>query len=260
MTSNPKNTNGLLVDPVSNCNDFDRTDEELEAWFVFCVMVAGHQAEQTAQKLQTFFEPLISANELIDHLGLRPFTPFEWLRLVRSQGRMDTELRRARTGCYAKLTKVFSEVLDMGLNGLTLRLVGIPELISIPGIGLKTASFFIMSTRENVRMAALDTHVLKLLRLPLAASYLTSEGLSTANVPRSTPTNPKLYEKLERVMLTISDDTGLNPVQFDFVVWKLFREKKPHEIPADDLDAFVDLALRNTRERPEVPSGTPVAP
>lgn len=226
MKSNPKNVNGMLVDPVSNCNDFARTDAELEAWLMFCIMVAGHDAEQTTKKLQSFLSNMVEFNESRATRDLPLYTPFTYLRFLRNHDVLDMQMRHNRIGCYINYGKAFRFIVEQDLTGAKLRELSLLDLMKIPSVGLKTASFFIMSTRENVRMAALDTHVLKFMRksaeLGLTARFLLDEDLTVANIPKATPSSPELYAKLERVFLRMADAAGMTPVDFDFQIWKSY--------------------------------------
>jgi thermostable 8-oxoguanine DNA glycosylase len=229
MKANEKNANGLLVDPVSNCNDFERTDAEVEVWLIFCVMVAGHEATTTARKIHNLFLGMTDINVGRAPLHIPLMMPIGYLRFARSVGLLEPLMRSARTGCYTNYRKTFDYLIDNEIDGAKLRRMSLQDLIKIPSVGLKTASFFIMSTRRDVRMAALDTHLLKYLRERAAiggfvADWLREEGVDPARIPKATPANAELYAKLERVILKIADMYCMTPQDFDFAVWSLYAK------------------------------------
>ena len=69
-----------------------------------------------------------------------------------------------------------------------------------------------MSSRHNVQHAALDTHLLK---------YLRAEGVE--NVPKSTPSSNKQYDRLEKEFLSRVPQ-GMTPAEFDLEIWKKYSD------------------------------------
>ncbi len=139
----------FLVDP-SDVIKFDRTDDELELFWLFCGVVAGKTASTQAKLLDAFLESLPSVAT----------SPFTRIRDAAYAGELLEHLRLSRLGQYNRLYAfMWSSSRDLNLRTCT-----VEDLEAIHGCGPKTARFFIMDTRPNQRLAAIDTHVLKHLR------------------------------------------------------------------------------------------------
>jgi thermostable 8-oxoguanine DNA glycosylase len=196
------------IDPQGKPIQFDRTEDGMEAWFIFCIMVAGKGASQTRKQVEKLLTPAIE----------KKLSPFNYFLLCRHQdGNLETTLKRFKTGQYTKLAKAFMRVARHWSVRMLLT-CSIEDLESIHGVGMKTARFFMLSTRYNARCAALDTHLLKRLREPDAAHFLLKEGLTGESVPKATPPR-KLYLKLERVVLAMADHFSQTPAEFDYESW-----------------------------------------
>lgn len=193
------------VDPAGNPVKYDRSDAGLQAWMLFCVMVAGKGAAQTKAALTRF-------------LSNAKTTPFEYIQDLENQepyGLLQAVVD-SRAGQYNRLTKSFSVLACHDTNWL--RTCTVAELESVPGIGMKTSRFFALSTRANAAHAALDTHLLKELRTADAKPFLQAYNLHETVIPMATP--PKgLYLKLEQVVLDMAAAKGMTPAAFDYDVW-----------------------------------------
>lgn len=184
------------VDP-KNVTNFNRSEPELELFFMFCAVVAGKNAHTQALALERFILSLPEAE-----------SPFDRIALIGrySQGFLD-KLKESRLGQYAKLAKCFQEAysfLRYGLSNCSLE-----ELESIHGIGPKTARFFLIHTRPNQKLAALDTHILH---------YLRDQGYEA---PTGTP-GPKLYKDLEQTFIYLAEKSGQTLADFDLTIWKKY--------------------------------------
>jgi thermostable 8-oxoguanine DNA glycosylase len=200
------------IDPVGNPVKFDRTDAGLEGWMLFCVTVAGKGAKQTAGALRRFLDGnLLSVG----------CSPFEIVKYRYRAGTLRLCLEAARTGKYGVFMDAYYTLASQW-SAEKLRTCSVSQLEEIPGVGPKTARFFLLSTRENAQVAALDTHLLKHLKTEAAARYLQYQGLTTADVPSATPGSKKLYAKLEAVVLAMAADAGMTPAAYDYMVWKSY--------------------------------------
>ena len=163
-----------MIDPNQVTNPA-RTAAELEEFLLFCVVVAGKNADQQAAKLERF-------------LGGRP--PFDFIRRSDRAGRLDAELRAVRLGKYGLLGRSFRRLAHSGAD-----LAAVPweDLTRFPGIGIKTAKFFILHSRPAQMHGVLDTHVLAWMREHW------SPGLARLPVPRHSPQDPRAYRFLETV-------------------------------------------------------------
>lgn len=185
-----------MVDPF-NVTKYDRTDRELEEFFFFCVFVAGKNAVQTAQKTHSFYMAF-ETNQF----------RFTQMNLNVQHLLLEELARKFRLGKYETLSKFFKKYVRESPD---LRTITVEELMEYPGIGPKTARFFILHSRPGANVAVLDTHILKFLR---------ERGL---NAPKSTPTG-RTYDLLEDAFLQIYRTTTYESVaEFDLDLWKRYR-------------------------------------
>jgi thermostable 8-oxoguanine DNA glycosylase len=194
-----------MIDPVNIVN-YNYTDNELQELLVFCVCVAGKTAKTIAPKVHSYcgYHPTKSPFQLIYD---------DW-------GNNFQDMYKCKLGKYTTLTQAFAEMVAVckwkggpKSADIDLRKCTIEELESITGIGPKTSRFFIMSSRPNVRYAALDTHVL---------GYLNRNGISA---PKSTPSSKKQYKELEQKFLELADKSGKSPAEFDLSIWNMYARK-----------------------------------
>ena len=188
----------FLVDPANVIN-FNRTDAELELWWLFSGVVAGKTASTQARLLNEFLLSLEPGDD-VD-------TPFTRIARAEAQGVLKDKLIESRLGQFNRLHKQFVQSL-----GLDLRTCTVEDLEAIHGCGPKTARMFIMMSRPNQRMAALDTHVLK---------HLRAHGHQT---PETTPQSKREYRRLEEEFLKLADASGMSVADYDLSVWKQYSK------------------------------------
>jgi hypothetical protein len=164
-----------MIDPCKVTNS-TRSTAELEEFLLFCVVVAGKNADQQAKKLERF-------------LGGR--SPFAFIRECDRKGRLAERLKSVRLGKYTLLVRSFRQLAGSGID---LRSCTWEDLTRFPGIGLKTAKFFVLHSREGEMHGVLDTHVLGWMREHGAPSA----GRPPA-VPRHSPQDPAAYRFWETV-------------------------------------------------------------
>jgi len=192
-----------MIDPC-NVTNRARTPAQLEEFLLFCVVVAGKNADQQARKLELF-------------LGGR--SPFEFIRRSDREGRLEERLRRVRLGKYSLLVRSFRQ---LAASGVDLRSCTWEELTRFPGIGLKTAKFFVLHSREREMHGVLDTHVLGWMR-----EHWAPGGPRPSAVPRHSPQDPAAYRFWETVYFGMvaarRHGSGRAPVtdwaQFDLDLW-----------------------------------------
>jgi thermostable 8-oxoguanine DNA glycosylase len=188
-----------MIDPTK-ITKFNRTREELEELLLFCLIVAGKTAAIQARKLEEFLNT--KPAKIIQ------FSPFELIEYFLSQKLLLKQLQRVKMGQYNRLEKAFKEVINLDVFNCNIQ-----QLESIPGIGPKTARFYLLHSRPNQKIAVLDTHVLKWLREELKLE-----------APKSTPSSKK-YLELEVAFLKYCQDNGKDPATFDLEIWNKYSSK-----------------------------------
>jgi len=181
-----------MIDPTKITN-YNRSKEELEEFLIFCLLVAGKTASIQAKKLESF---------------LSGRSPFNLLRKYRWDGILLERIQNAKLGQYNRLVKAFSQIVDLDVFACS-----VADLEKIPGIGPKTARFYILHSRPNQEVAVLDTHILKWLRDEL--------GLNT---PKSTPSSKK-YLELEKEFISYCKKHKRKPADLDLEIWNKYSIK-----------------------------------
>jgi thermostable 8-oxoguanine DNA glycosylase len=196
-----------MIDPA-NITNFNRSDSELEEFACFAVLVAGKTAKTVAPRLENFLSNSNhSALRYIGRLG---------------PGKLNRILHEHGFGCYNQKADTLLELsMRVWQDELVLRTCSTIQLESIKGIGPKTSRFFILHSRANARLAALDTHILKGLRKHLPG-YI--------SVPTSTPTSSREYQRLENHFLHICDQRGRTPAELDLEWWRTYSGNLQREI------------------------------
>jgi hypothetical protein len=192
-----------MIDP-NNVTNPARSAVELEEFLLFCVVVAGKNADQQAVKLERF-------------LGGQK--PFAFIRSSHRKGTLDARLRDARLGKYSLLGRSFH---DLAHSGADLATCGWEDLTRFPGIGIKTAKFFVLHSRAGQMHGVLDTHVLAWMR-----EHWSNSGALRLPVPRHSPQDPRAYRFWETVyfgMVSARHHAGahapVNWARFDLDLWK----------------------------------------
>ena len=165
------------------------TNRDLQRRFVYCAVVAGKNARFAANAVNRLFDP---ANA----------DPFDLINVWHGCGALENQLRMARTGNYRKLTRCLPAATRLDLRTCT-----VEDLESIHGIGPKSARFFMLWTRPDSEVAALDVHVMRWLR---------RQG---HDCPESTPSRAS-YPKWERAYLEEARSRSLTAAQLDAQIWE----------------------------------------
>ena len=186
----------IVPEKISNYN---RTEEELEEFLMFAILVAGKTAKTQAKKLEEFLSYYPSHNH----------SPFRYLEHIITNYCLNKEMMRHKLGQYKRLESAFRGILEFKGN---LKNVSVEELESIKGIGSKTARFFVLHSRPKVRHAVLDTHILK------------GMGSLGVNVPKATPPKKK-YKELEEKFLALADERKMSVADLDLHIWKTYAMK-----------------------------------
>jgi hypothetical protein len=200
-----------MIDPTK-ITKFNRTKNELEEFILFAILVAFRDANVIAKTL----------DRMLNEINCRgsPFHKFKWYD---DNFNLKDLLVRHGTGLFAMKSRAVSEVVHSGLD---LKTCTLNDLLGVYGIGRKTATFFLLHTRENARLACLDTHILACMR-----------DLGYANVPRQTP-SPRKYLFLEGEYLSLVDKSGYSASELDLIIWNTYSGKSP-DIKKEQLIKFL---------------------
>jgi hypothetical protein len=204
-----------MIDP-NNVTNAARSAAELEEFLLFCVVVAGKNADQQALKLENF-------------LGGR--VPFDFIRVSDREGKLEARLRDVRLGKYSLLGRSFRE---LSRSEADLATCTWEELTLFPGIGIKTAKFFVLHSRPREMHGILDTHVLAWMR-----EHWAEAGRSGLSVPRHSPQDPRVYRFWETVYFGMVSarhhgraSSQVDWARFDLDLWKERRGGPPKSSPA----------------------------
>jgi thermostable 8-oxoguanine DNA glycosylase len=185
----------FLIDPT-DVTKFDRTDGELQLFFLFCQTVAGKTAKVQARFLDAFLRKGNGS------------TPFEIIQDMVDRGVLLEELKTSSLGQFNRLAAGFEQCLKLNLRDATLE-----QLMEVKGVGNKTARFFLLHSRHNQSIAVLDVHILK---------YLRSQGI---DAPKQTPSGKK-YLELEKNFLELAKKNNMTPADFDLMLWTKYSTKE----------------------------------
>lgn len=196
------------IDPY-NITNFSRTEEELQLFLLFCIVVAGKTAYIQADKLEQF---LCSVNERL-MMPIR-VSPFQTIKSADQHGILMEEIQKAKLGQYRKIYAGFKFIAEYKLD---LRKTTPDQLEIIPGVGMKSSRFFLLHSDINYQnnIAILDTHILKFIK----------ENIDD-RAPKSTPTIRVTYKYWEDVFLYWCEQNNKNVADFDLEVWKSFARTK----------------------------------
>lgn len=182
----------LLFDPRHPTN-YERSPRELELFFLFTIFVANKPAMVTAEKLTSMF----------GHIKRMPRDYLKWLGPERRM----VLWKNHRLGQYDRIEGAVAASLGLRLDVCTVN-----HLTAIPGIGNKTARYFLLHSRRSACYAVIDTHILK---------YLRAKGYSA---PTSTPSTNNQYEILECLWLEEirRDFPGKTAAEADLAIWRQY--------------------------------------
>lgn len=183
-----------MIDP-SDVTKFDRSQAELEEFWLFSLCVAGKTAKTQAKLLDQLLSKAPS------------FDPFDAIKYWSDKGLLFTLLKTSGLGQHNRLTRAFEESLDLDLSS-----TNPADYEKVYGVGPKTSRFFIIHTKPNVKLAALDVHIL---------NWLRQQGY---DAPKTTPSGKK-YKELEHSFLFEAEKRGKNIAELDLEIWNSFSRK-----------------------------------
>jgi thermostable 8-oxoguanine DNA glycosylase len=187
-----------MINPTEVTN-YNRTQYELEEFILFCINVAGKKSAIEAPKLEVFIE---RAKDIT-----KESTPFNCIKKLIKLGRLNEIMHWAKLSPYAQRYNSYVAVAKIK----DLQTVTLNRLLQVPGIGLKTARFFLSHSREDFDEPMLDTHILRFLR---------DQGYVDA--PKSTPSNENTYHYFANIFKNIARQLGKSVTDLDLEIWKQY--------------------------------------
>ena len=189
-----------MINPTEVTN-YNRTQYELEEFILFCINVAGKKSSIESPKLEVFIE---RAKDIT-----KETSPFNCIKKLIKLGRLQEIMHWAKLSPYKQRYNSYVDAVKLG----DLQAVTLNRLLQVPGIGLKTARFFLSHSREDFDEPMLDTHILHFLR---------DQGYT--NAPKSTPSNVGIYNYYANVFKMFARVSGKSVTDLDLEIWKRYSK------------------------------------
>ena len=189
-----------MINPAEVTN-YNRTQDELQEFILFCINVAGKKSSIEAPKLEVFIQ---RAKDIT-----KETSPFNCIKKLIKLGRLNEIMHWAKLSPYAQRYNSYVAVSKIK----DLQTVTLNSLLHVPGIGLKTARFFLSHSREDFDEPMLDTHILQFLR---------DQGYTDA--PKSTPSNENTYHYFANIFKNIARQLGKSVTDLDLQIWKQYSK------------------------------------
>jgi thermostable 8-oxoguanine DNA glycosylase len=202
-----------MVDPQF-ITKYDRTDADLEEFAAFSICVAGKNAKVIAGAVSRLKQELCYALHKQQYDNFRILIGMRAYNKLYTQGNLVQLMSSCGIGCANnRVRPCISLAKKILVNPQYLRECTVEDLESIWGIGSKTARFFILHSKANVRVAVLDVHILKWLR---------EQG---CDAPKTTPPKgSKKYKELENKFLEFADQMSIGPAVLDLKLWNQYSK------------------------------------
>lgn len=222
----------MIINP-KEITDYNRSDWDIQKFFLFCTAVAGKKSEPIAVKINNlsddisaemaenpYYDTHIRESGIIHYLlGIDDVPEFGLNRM-----------KEYKLGKYNQWEAFFKWWIDRiwnippNLHVLLisdwLRRANVEQIEKIPGVGKKTSRFFKLHTDPEATGIPLDTHILKFLKSIYPTNY----------VPKNTPSSVSIYNQLEEVarreMKKYMTKNYLNTLaEADLAIWKSYAYK-----------------------------------
>jgi thermostable 8-oxoguanine DNA glycosylase len=182
-----------VIDP-KHITNYHRTEDELQTFWLFCILVAGKNSDTTSRALTKIVGDLAPWDN-----------PFDGIKRIGFEGLQDT-LRKYKTGQYDRITRAIWQSLNLDLSNCS-----VEDLTRIHGVGPKTARFFLLHSREFCDEIVLDTHILRWMK----------DRCGILDVPDNTPQNLTRYTELSEICrgLMHQNYPGLSLAKIDLLIW-----------------------------------------
>ena len=166
-----------------------------------CINVAGKKSSIESPKLEVFLQ---RAKDIT-----KESSPFNCIKKLIQLGRLQEIMHWAKLSPYKQRYNSYVDAVKLG----DLQKVTLNRLLQVPGIGLKTARFFLSHSREDFDEPMLDTHILQFLR---------DNGYR--NAPKSTPSNLGVYNYYANIFKMFARVSGKSVTDLDLEIWKQYSK------------------------------------
>ena len=202
---------GLMTIDYKKPTRFNRSVSELIEFLLWTTCTPGKSSEEITPKFNAL---------CVEH------SPLDVIRKPINE--IKSILKDFKIGQYTRIAKAWDSIGKDCINGQRiisgkfLKHAPRDHFTIIDGIGMKTASFFVMSNRKWAEVAALDTHILKWL----------AREFPMFEIPKVTPTNKHRYVQVEALfvgaasMLTKRDGQPYTCAELDLAIWKEFSNNQ----------------------------------
>lgn len=141
------------IDP-QNVTKYDRDDNELQTFWLYCIMSAGRKAKSVTASME----------KLLKDCQAYPLTYLldkdKCARVMLGDNtKLDRIVRKSNCGQYGRITRAIRES-----SQLCLHTADVQTLAEVYGVGQKISRFFVTHSREGVNVATLDHHIISWLR------------------------------------------------------------------------------------------------
>ena len=172
---------------------YNRNVEQLLTFLLWCTVTPGKKSEVITPKFNNMFSKEHPPSTVIKLHG----------KTIR------TLLTKNGIGQYDRVMNAWKAIRNIQPFG-QLRTITRDELVTIPGIGPKTASFFIVHSRKWQEMAVLDVHILRWLQ----------KEFPSFNIPETTPQDINIYKQIEALFLGKACQLDMSPADLDNHIWQ----------------------------------------
>lgn len=170
----------------------NRTPSELLHFLLWTTTVAGKRSNVQTEKFNKLFRGNASLSIIAKH-----------------GNSLRAKMREVGLGQYGRLVQCWKHIYQ-NIRPTALKTITRDELTKVPGIGPKTASFFIAHSQPWPEIAVLDTHILKWLQ----------KEFPKLKIPKATPSDPDQYRDIEALFLGRSCQLNTKPSDLDTLIWQ----------------------------------------
>lgn len=188
-----------------------RTETELRQFLAFSIAVASKRANQTARAMDRLLAYGPDPFRLVWQYFQSAFANEMYFHGPNANDKLAEWFKSLGFGCHEARSKAFLKLaIALRNQDINLKTCSVDELEDCYGIGPKTARFYLLYSRPNQYLAALDVHVWKVVRDHFS------------NAPAKVPQLRKQYKYWEAKFLSLlklPKYSHLTPVTFDFYGW-----------------------------------------